>query len=70
MTGGQPVRRSSARLTPQLQLVKPLIQPLLRQELPVASPLADLPVLQHQNLVRMQDRAQPVGDHQAGAARS
>ena len=35
----------------------------------MAAALADLPVVHHQDLVRVEDGAEPVRDHQAGAAR-
>src|SRR5918994_4326028 len=56
-------------LSPELQLVEAMVEPALCQELPMASALSDLAMLEHQNLVRMEDGAQTVCHHEAGAAR-
>src|SRR4051812_1477874 len=54
-------------LAPELELVEPLIQPAQPEERAVASPFPDLPVLHDQDLVRMQNGAQPMGYDDAGS---
>src|SRR5688500_9912515 len=56
-------------LSPELQLVKAVVEPALRQKLSMASALPDLPMLEYQNLVGMEDGAQTVRHDQAGSAR-
>jgi hypothetical protein len=53
-------------LSPELQLVQAVVKPPLRQQFPVGPPLSYLAVLEHQNLVGVEDSAQPVRHYQTG----
>src|SRR5215210_6292649 len=59
----------SLLLAAELKLVQTVVEPALRQKLPVAPPLVDLTVLQHQNLLGVEDSAQPMRHDQAGSTR-
>src|SRR6185295_13741856 len=54
------------QLPSQLQLIEALIQATLGQKLAVAAPLPDLTVMHDQDLVRVEDGAEAVGDHDTG----
>jgi len=56
-------------LTPQLELVQPLVQSGLRQQFAMTPALPDLSVVQYQDLIGVKDRAEPVGDDDARPAR-
>ena len=56
-----------ARRRAELGFVKHGIQPILGQQFGVGALFAQTAVFQHQNLVRRQNRGQPVGNHQTGA---
>src|SRR5580704_2073586 len=55
-------RNTSPSVVADLESIQTLIQSTLLQQLAVGPALPNLPVVHHQNLVRADDRAQPVGN--------
>src|SRR5262249_10347424 len=53
-------------LSSQLQLIEPLVETVLSQQLTMAASFTDLAVMHDQNLVRVQDGAESVGHDDAG----
>ena len=54
------------RLPLELAQIQVVVEPPPGEELPVGPPLDDPPVIDHQQLVGVPDRAQAVRDHEAG----
>ena len=52
----------------ELAVVQPRVEAFRLQQIPVRAALDDLAVVDHQDLVGRADRAQAVGDHEAGAS--
>ena len=52
--------RSPRLVTPELELIQPLVQPTLGQQGLVGAPFPHLPVVQNEDLVGVQDGAEPV----------
>src|SRR5262245_55619154 len=55
-------------LPPELEPVEPRVDTVLREQLGVRALLAELALVEHENAVGVEDRAQAVRDHERGAA--
>src|SRR5258708_4716250 len=64
---GRAKSRQGRELGPQLEMIKLLVQTGAGEQVAVRSALPEHAVMQHQNLVGMLHRREPVRDHDAGA---
>lgn len=58
----------SGFLSPELAHVQVVVEPPASEQFVVLASLDDPPVIDHQNLIRIADRALAVGDDEAGAS--
>src|SRR3990172_4516575 len=62
-------REPEAPLSPaELEGEQPVVDPPVREELPVGAGLPDLPPVHHDDPVRRENGGEPVGDHEGGPA--
>ncbi len=63
----RPLGLRGRNLAPELVIVQPRVEPIQRQQLGVGAALDDAAVIEHQDLVRIDDGRQTVRDHERRA---